>query len=227
MMQLRNARTRRGDRIVHLNQRTMGIVVSTAIGFLLIAFAIGVGTGWAFFGRSVMEVEIRSDDAAPLASLPEPTRMTSHDAVAAETASSAATTPPATTPAPLRPTPAVTTPAPAARPPTATPPAPAERPAAETSPPTTRFAIVANSIAVGDTPTATRAEAEKILARLKTRGFRQARIEEVTVRDRKFFRIIAMEANYHTAAAARRDIEAMISRDDLTQGFPLLIGEAR
>lgn len=221
-MQLRNARSRRGDRIVHLNQRTMGIVVSSAIGFLLIAFAIGVGTGWAIFGRSVMEVEIRSDDASPLASLPEPARMTSHDAVAAETASSAATAPPAATTAPARPMPISSRPTP-----TAPPPIPADRPATEAPPPTKRFAIVANSIAVGDTPAASRDEAEKILARLKTRGFRQARIEEVTVRERKFYRIIAMEANYHTAAAARRDIEAMISRGDLTQGFPLLIGEAR
>ena len=66
-MQIRNTRQRRGDRIVHLNSRTMGIFVSTMAGLLLIAFALGVGTGWALFGRAVMEVEIHPEESSPLA----------------------------------------------------------------------------------------------------------------------------------------------------------------
>jgi len=90
-----------------------------------------------------------------------------------------------------------------------------------------KYAIVAASIPVGDTPALAREEAERRLAALKAKGFTNARIEVSITGKGKYLRIIAMEAIYPSALVARNDIEAMKRRGELVTAFPILLEDNR
>jgi hypothetical protein len=107
-------------------------------------------------------------------------------------------------------------------------PAPTATSAPSAAPTGKRYAIIAHSIAINDTPASARAEADRRLAVLKTKGFRSARVERVEIAGKgSFYRVIAMEANYPSINAALRDIELMKRRGDLAAGWPLFLGDAR
>ncbi len=90
-----------------------------------------------------------------------------------------------------------------------------------------RYAIVAGSFPFTGDTVAAMADAERQRERLRIRGFRSARIERITLPGKgPYLRIIAMEANYPSTVAAQRDIQAMIARGDLQQGFALPLGPA-
>lgn len=210
-MIVRNPSRRRGDLILALDNRKIGLVVAGAVSLFLVFFVLGffagrLTTGSAeYVGRTLEEPGLASPDRADMAAEPD----ASADPAPGE--EGASPVPEATPAAP---------PAPAA----------AERgePPVSQEPTGRRYAIVAASFPLSGDTAAVMADAERQKERLRVRGFRGARIETITIPERgTYLRIIAMEANYPSSSAAQRDIQAMIRRGDLAQGFALPLGPAR
>lgn len=219
-MIVRNPTRRRGDIILALDNRKIGFIAAGAVAFFVVSFLVGFFAGRITTGSGAIAVdgvggpEVVVEEGslefapAPRASEPEPS-------------------PPALPDPPAAATPAGPTATVAAAPPAPSPAAPSPGTAPET-PTGRRYAIVAGSFPLGGDTVAAMADAERQRDRLRTRGFRSARIERITLPDKgPYVRIIAMEANYPSSAAAQRDVQSMIRRGDLQQGFALPLGPAR
>ncbi len=203
-MIIRNIRRTRGDYILSLNRERITWISIAAAFLLFFAFFVGIVVGrWSVGEAETVVVHSgSSSEPAPEAS--------SIEAPAA--------------PEPVAPEPAVEPPS---SPPVAVP-TPPPAPAPSPEPSGRRYAIVAASVPIGDSPVRAREEAEKRLSALRTKGFTSARMERVTIGTRgEYYRIIAREAVYPSAAVGRRDIQSMIRRGELSSAFLLPLEENR
>lgn len=208
---------RRGDMVVTLNKSRLRFFAGLVL--ILIIAAFGLGYQW---GKSAGRRESSPLAVPPPPSLAPPAEVAAMPERAAETTEEAPAPPRATT------TVAPRQPAAAPRRPAATTTVPAAtrdtRSAPETRYP--RYAIVVKSVPIEGDAGSAKAEAERAVAQLRTKGFRQAHTEKVTIPGRgDYYRVIALEAEYPTPATARRDIEAMKRRGEISTGFPLRLEE--
>lgn len=91
-----------------------------------------------------------------------------------------------------------------------------------------KFAIVVQSIPVGENSKLAEENANSYLRHLRSIGFKEARVESVEVPDRgRFLRVIAMEALYPSVTVANNDIAAMRRRGEISSGFPILLESER
>lgn len=190
----RNSYKRRGDVIVSLNRAKVRVLLVVFSGLLLLVFLLGYLVGRVSGGTDTQPAPapppVTSAPLTPLGEEPAPEPEAPQDAA----------TPAA--PAPVKP---------AAR--------PASKPVTTTVPRGTRYAIVIRSISLAN-PQLAKEEADRVIAQLKTKGFRNAHYEKITVPNKgTFYRVIATEATYPSIAVAKRDIEAMKRRGEITTGW--------
>ena len=196
----RNSYKRRGDVIVSLNRAKVRVLLVVFSGLLLLVFLLGYLVGRV------------SGDTTDTLPVPSPPPVTS--------------TPP--TPLEEAPAPAPEAPRDADAPAVTTTVKPAAKPAPRvttTMAGGTRYAIVIRSISLAN-PQLAKEEADRVIAQLKTKGFRNAHYEKITVPNKgTFYRVIAAEATYPSIAVAKRDIEAMKRRGEITTGWAVPLEE--
>ncbi|HBW47681.1 TPA: hypothetical protein DEF17_07095 [bacterium] len=202
-MIIRTPKRSRGDMMIALNKERIIVIAIALFSLEIITLLIGFAVGRWFFPSppvttEIVEVPQSIEETPAKPSQPAESNLpsTSSEKVI-----------------PIQPTVTSTKPAP--------PPSPHTNQISSLNP-QKHYAIVAGSIPIGDTPALARAEAERKLNALKVKGFKNARIEEVEIPNKgKFFRIIAMEADYPSATVAQNDIKAMIRRGELASAFLL------